>query len=103
MQVRLRNALTLKQKQIGKHAQARAARYLNLGSGPRGVASKEWINVDGWTDRNVHLAIDLNRPLPFADNYFAGIFSEHVFEHFDLEQGSRFCGNAFESLNRVDV
>ena len=61
--------------------------YLNLGSGPRGVASPNWINVDGYPDANVQHLVDLSRPLPFADSTLDGIFSEHVQEHFSLEDG----------------
>lgn len=61
--------------------------YLNLGSGPRGLASPNWINVDGYQDLNVHHLVDLSRPLPVDSNTFDGIFSEHVQEHFSLEDG----------------
>jgi predicted SAM-dependent methyltransferase len=61
--------------------------YLNLGSGPRGLADSHWINVDGYSDVNVHYCMDLNRRFPFSANAFDGIFCEHVFEHFDLEHG----------------
>jgi predicted SAM-dependent methyltransferase len=61
--------------------------YLNLGSGPRGLASPHWINVDGYPDVNVQHLVDLARPLPIADNMLDGIFSEHVQEHFSLEDG----------------
>jgi len=87
LRVRCANSLKPRKKLVPQKGQGEEPRFLNLGSGPRGIASNDWINVDGWIDRNVHLAIDLNRPLPFDDNSFAGIFSEHVFEHFDLDQG----------------
>jgi len=31
--------------------------------------------------------MDFNRPFPFPDGIFDGIFCEHVLEHFDLEGG----------------
>jgi predicted SAM-dependent methyltransferase len=61
--------------------------YLNLGSGPRGLADARWINVDGYADTNVRYLMDFARKWPFPDSCFDGIFCEHVFEHFDLEQG----------------
>ena len=61
--------------------------YLNLGSGPRGVASPHWLNVDGFVDQNVQHVIDFSRPLPIGDGTIDGIFSEHVQEHFTLEDG----------------
>jgi predicted SAM-dependent methyltransferase len=87
LRVRFTNTLSLRTRQIPRRVRQARPSFLNLGSGPRGVPSKDWINVDGWMDRNVHFAIDLNRRLPFVDACFSGIFSEHVFEHFDLEQG----------------
>jgi predicted SAM-dependent methyltransferase len=63
--------------------------FLNLGSGPRGVDDAHWFNVDGFRDRNVHCLLDFNRPLPFSDGLFDGVFCEHVLEHFSLGDGER--------------
>ena len=62
-------------------------RYLNLGSGPRGLTGANWINVDGYRDHNVHYLMDFSRRWPLPDEAVDGIFCEHVFEHFDLKQG----------------
>jgi len=61
--------------------------YLNLGSGPRGSTAPEWVNIDGFKDKNVHYLCDFSRPLPFDNDTFDGIFCEHVLEHFTYEQG----------------
>lgn len=61
--------------------------YINLGSGPRGVAGEHWLNIDGYPGMNVHYLMDLTRRWPFPDESVDGIFCEHVFEHFDFEQG----------------
>lgn len=61
--------------------------YLNLGSGPRGLDSDNWINIDGFKDTNVHFLCDFNRPFPFEPDTFDGIFCEHVLEHFTYEDG----------------
>jgi predicted SAM-dependent methyltransferase len=61
--------------------------YLNLGSGPRGLADDHWLNVDGYPDNNIQYLMDFSRSWPFLDNSFDGIFCEHVFEHFDFERG----------------
>jgi predicted SAM-dependent methyltransferase len=63
--------------------------YLNLGSGPRGLNSSAWINIDGFKDKNVQYLCDFSRALPFEDETFDGIFCEHVFEHFTYENGRK--------------
>jgi predicted SAM-dependent methyltransferase len=72
--------------------------YLNLGSGPRGLADDHWINVDGYLDNNVHYLMDFSRRWPFPDNSLDGIFCEHVFEHFDFEGGQTLLREAFRAL-----
>ena len=61
--------------------------YLNLGSGDKGVKSAHWINVDGYAQPNVHFRLDLRQRLPFVDGFFDGVFTEHVLEHFNREEG----------------
>jgi len=63
--------------------------FLNLGSGPRGRRDKHWINIDGFKDRNVDFVLDISRSLPFPAATFDGVFSEHVLEHFSLEDGEK--------------
>lgn len=85
--LRLKNFLTFAGARARNQLAKNGTEYLNLGSGPRGVADGSWLNIDGYPDRNVHFQFDLTRRLPFPNDSFAGIFSEHVLEHFDLEQG----------------
>jgi predicted SAM-dependent methyltransferase len=88
--VRVRNALTRsEQRLLARTSRAARPRLLNLGSGPRGLAASNWINVDAFHDTNVHHLMDFGRPFPFADGSFDGIFSEHVLEHFSREDGAR--------------
>jgi predicted SAM-dependent methyltransferase len=88
--LRCKNLLTFQRPRIIWFLRQREApRFLNLGSGPRGLANSHWVNVDGFRDRNVHFLIDFNRPLPFPDGSFAGVFCEHVLEHFSHEEGER--------------
>jgi predicted SAM-dependent methyltransferase len=63
--------------------------FLNLGSGPRGIKSTNWLNIDGFKDENVDFICDFSRGLPFDDATFNGIFCEHVLEHFDFENGQK--------------
>lgn len=85
LRVRLRNFLS--RQDPAKKMGTKRPLYLNLGSGPRGLADPHWVNVDGYPDMNVHHCMDFNKRFPFPDKSFEGIFCEHVFEHFDLEHG----------------
>jgi len=88
LRVRIQNALTGgNRKLLARTARATRPRYLNLGSGPRGRDEKNWVNVDGYYDRNVHHMMDFARRFPFTDDSFDGIFAEHVLEHFSRDQG----------------
>jgi predicted SAM-dependent methyltransferase len=86
--LRLRNTVTRQRTRIaGFIASRRPPRYLNLGSGPRGLDDAHWLNVDGFTDKNVHFLIDISRALPFPSETFEGVFCEHVLEHFSVNDG----------------
>jgi predicted SAM-dependent methyltransferase len=97
--VRLSNRLKRRNSAIRNRA-AKAGRplFLNLGSGPRGLDSIHWINVDGFADRHVHHVMDFCRGLPFVDAAFDGIFCEHVMEHFDLDQGAKIFAECLRVL-----
>jgi predicted SAM-dependent methyltransferase len=97
IRVRLNNAITLR-KRIKRKLHESNGRYLNLGCGPRGVVGTDWINIDGFRDRNVHICLDLNRALPFPDGLFSGIFAEHLLEHFDQAQGEALLRECFRTL-----
>jgi len=89
---RMRNALGRQRRRIAAAMANRSAPlYLNLGSGPRGLDSENWINIDGFLDRNVHFSVDFSRRLPFPDESFDGVFCEHVIEHFTFEDASIVC------------
>ena len=72
--------------------------YLNLGSGPRGLTTGNWVNVDGYEDTNVMYCMDFNRKFPFPDNCFDGIFCEHVLEHFSAENGLQLLRECYRVL-----
>src|ERR1700746_1738543 len=56
---------------------------LNLGCGPN--PRPGWINVDLF-DSRADLQLDLRERWPFADASVSHIYSEHVFEHFELHE-----------------
>jgi predicted SAM-dependent methyltransferase len=72
--------------------------YLNLGSGPRGVDDHHWVNVDAFWDKNVHFLLDFTRRMPFEDATFAGVFCEHVLEHFTQDDGERIAREVLRVL-----
>lgn len=87
--VRARNVLLARRRKLNALVRKRTRPlFLNLGAGPRGKEDGHWINVDAARYPSVHYLADFNRPLPFAVGTFDGIYSEHVLEHFTLEQGA---------------
>lgn len=56
---------------------------LNLGSGGYGLPG--WINIDARAGhKDIYIAYDIRRPLPFRDAQVKRIFAEHVIEHIDF-------------------
>jgi predicted SAM-dependent methyltransferase len=61
----------------------RPEKKLNLGCGPN--PKPGWINVDLF-DSHADVELDLREKWPFPDNSVSYIYSEHVFEHFAIDQ-----------------
>jgi len=102
--LRLKNRVRRQRKAIRAFLQTmKDPKYLNLGSGPRGLLDAHWMNVDGFPDRNVHFQVDLGRRLPFEDNTFDGVFCEHVLEHFSLEDGAHLSREVRRVLKPLSV
>jgi len=102
--VRIANALSGQRTRAVRFVATRAQpALLNLGAGPRGVDDGHWVNVDGFRDTGVHFLVDLQRPLPFADATFDGVFSEHVLEHFTEEDGLRLAAEVARILKAGGV
>lgn len=97
--LRFKNCLLLRNSAL-RRAVISAAKpvYLNLGSGPRGLSDPNWINVDGYSAKNVQHLIDFGRSWPIPDDSLDGIFCEHVFEHFDAVQGKSILREALRVL-----
>lgn len=62
----------------------RGLEYLDIGCGPN--ASREFVNLDyNWTPE-IDVCWDLTKnALPFQENYFKGVYTEHCFEHIPFE------------------
>jgi predicted SAM-dependent methyltransferase len=101
---RLRAALTGQRGKISRFVASRSSPVLlNLGAGPRGVDDAHWVNVDGAPDAGVRFLVDFQRPLPFDDASFDGVFCEHVLEHFSQEDGARLAAEVRRILRPAGV
>ena len=69
-------------KKLGPFLQRREKK-VNLGCGPN--PKPGWINIDLF-DPGADLRLDLREKWPFADGSISHIYSEHVFEHFELHE-----------------
>jgi len=60
--------------------------YLDIGCGPN--SNKAFINLDFNWNPNIDICWDLSKKkrLPFPDNKFKGIYSEHCFEHITFDE-----------------
>jgi len=67
-------------KRVARFLQALPVK-LHLGCGPK--RKEGWVNIDLF-DRAADLQLDLRNAWPFPDNSVSYIYSEHVFEHFEI-------------------
>ncbi len=56
--------------------------YLNIGCGPH--PHDDFINLDYWWNPKVDICWDVTKGIPLDDQSVRGIFTEHCFEHLDL-------------------
>ena len=61
----------------------RRDKKLNLGCGPNPKLG--WINIDLF-DAHADLRLDLRETWPFPDASISHVYSEHVFEHFEIHR-----------------
>jgi predicted SAM-dependent methyltransferase len=69
-------------KKVSSFSQ-RPNKKLNLGCGPN--PKPGWINIDLF-DAHADLRVDLREKWPFSDASVSHVYSEHVFEHFELQR-----------------
>jgi len=75
----------------------RTLRDVRLHFGCGGRILDGWVNIDGWTSPGIDFVTDLRQPLPLADGSCQAIFTEHVFEHIDIDARQ----NVLKELRRV--
>lgn len=94
LSVRIKNLISFKDPKKIKNT----ASFLNIGCGELGIDSEKWFNLDGWPAKGVDYNCDLRRYLPFEDNRFSGIYSEHFFEHLSPEDANKFLRECIRIL-----
>jgi SAM-dependent methyltransferase len=67
-------------------ARIAGVKYLDLGCGPN--THQDFINLDYFWHPQIDVCWNVTRGLPFEDNSFLGVFSEHCLEHFAGVQAS---------------
>jgi predicted SAM-dependent methyltransferase len=60
---------------------------LQLGSGRQPKAG--WVNVDLYAREGTDLALDVREDLPFPNNSFEIVYTEHLFEHLEYPRDAR--------------
>lgn len=86
--------ITLRQpSQIKKQAL-----FLNVGCGSNGIKNKDWYNIDAFPRTGVDFVCDASSRLPFTNNRFNGIYSEHFFEHLTPKQATNFLSECLRVL-----
>jgi predicted SAM-dependent methyltransferase len=81
--VRLRRLASPNMRSVERSLIQKTNIKLHFGCGPRILP--DWVNVDGWPFPGIDLAADLRRPLPLGSGSCCLIFTEHVFEHIDID------------------
>ena len=85
--VRLRGALSPRQRWRRRQLVANTGLKVNLGCGPNPIPG--WVNVDSHLGLGIDLSLDLRRRLPFANSSARFVFAEHVLEHLEYPEEAR--------------
>jgi predicted SAM-dependent methyltransferase len=83
---------------IKNYCENHRIRRLNLGAGPSGL--KGWLNCDLQHSKteNTYIYLDVCKRIPFEDESFHYICSEHLIEHLTLGEGEGFLCECFRCL-----
>jgi hypothetical protein len=87
-----------------QHPPAAAGRLLNLGAGP--LIYDGWVNADDYAFKRglrekafrPQWRLDITRPWKCADNYWDGIFTQHVLEHLSYSEAVFVLEEALRTL-----
>ena len=88
------NFIRCKHLQIKNHIQSKE--YLNIGCGPNVMDS--FVNLDYMWLPGVDLVWDITKGIPFQNNRFLGIYSEHCLEHLSYHQTKFVLAEIFRLL-----
>ncbi|NKB57952.1 MAG: methyltransferase domain-containing protein [Alphaproteobacteria bacterium] len=87
---------THQNERINEYLLSNLTRKLHLGAGTNILPG--WLNTDIAPHSRDVLALDLTRPLPFEDETFDYVASEHFIEHMNLSDGIRLLGECFRIM-----
>lgn len=85
-------------EKINEYLLSNLTRKLHLGAGPNILP--DWLNTDIAPQSQDVVALDLSKPLPFEDETFDYVASEHFIEHMTLADGIRLLGECFRILKK---
>lgn len=74
---------------------------LNFGCGYR--FSEDWINIDFHSDNDQVHRVNLLSGFPFNDETFQAVYSSHVIEHFDRNQGKFLIRESWRVLRKGGI
>ena len=74
---------------------------LNIGCG--NCFHREWVNIDVKSNNPNVIEHNILKGLPFSDKKFDAVYSSHLLEHIDPEQGLAFLREAFRVLKKGGI
>jgi predicted SAM-dependent methyltransferase len=81
---------------IDRYLSSTATPKLQVGTGFNGLDG--WLNGDILPRRRDYIYLDATQPLPFADNSFAFIYTEHMIEHIGYHAAQDFVRECYRIL-----